>query len=373
MNGQRGDLQLQYAQFKFGSGASLVSFNESAYESYGKKKGDNAPISVTDEFKSSTAFKYLLRSRQRLRIGEATTVYWAEKKTPLEIMFGQILDPNIADESGAESVRIFLEAVRQGKEIEDISKSKDIKFYILGFSLNKARISIRFWFICTSGELLEKFQDHFDNLKMEKSRDNDIEFPGIWHLLKETARESKNISPLLGGALIRSVLSGTRYPQQLYQGVLNRIYADRGISYLRVAILKAVLQRNHNREVPMSLDPEKKDTAYLLGRLFSVLEKAQLDALGKINKTIKDRFFSAASSTPASAFPRLLRLGQHHMEKSDYGHISDRQIAEIMEHIQAFPLNLGLQEQGLFAIGYYHQKNAISREIKEAAANKKAP
>ena len=123
----------------------------------------------------------------------------------------------------------------------------------------------------------------------------------------------------------------------------------------------------------MSLDPEKKDTAYLLGRLFSVLEKAQLDALGKINKTIKDRFFSAASSTPASAFPRLLRLGQHHMEKSDYGHISDRQIAEIMEHIQAFPLNLGLQEQGLFAIGYYHQKNAISREIKEAAANKKAP
>ncbi len=373
VNGQRGDLQLQYAQFKFGSGASLVSFNESAYESYGKKKGDNAPISVTDEFKSSTAFKYLLRSRQRLRIGEATTVYWAEKKTPLEIMFGQILDPNIADESGAESVRIFLEAVRQGKEIEDISKSKDIKFYILGFSLNKARISIRFWFICTSGELLEKFQDHFDNLKMEKSRDNDIEFPGIWHLLKETARESKNISPLLGGALIRSVLSGTRYPQQLYQGVLNRIYADRGISYLRVAILKAVLQRNHNREVPMSLDPEKKDTAYLLGRLFSVLEKAQLDALGKINKTIKDRFFSAASSTPASAFPRLLRLGQHHMEKSDYGHISDRQIAEIMEHIQAFPLNLGLQEQGLFAIGYYHQKNAISREIKEAAANKKAP
>ena len=121
----------------------------------------------------------------------------------------------------------------------------------------------------------------------------------------------------------------------------------------------------------MSLDPERRDSAYLLGRLFAVLEKAQLDALGKINATIKDRFFSAASATPASVFPRLLRLSQHHIAKAEYGHVSDRRIGEIMEHIEGFPNHMGLQEQGLFAIAYYQQKNAIKREIEEAVAKKK--
>ena len=109
----------------------------------------------------------------------------------------------------------------------------------------------------------------------------------------------------------------------------------------------------------MTLDTEKRETAYLLGRLFAVLEKAQLDALGKVNATIKDRFFSAASATPASVFPRLLSLSQHHITKAEYGYISDRRIAEIMEHIDAFPVHLNLQNQGLFAIAYYQQKNAL--------------
>ena len=87
----------------------------------------------------------------------------------------------------------------------------------------------------------------------------------------------------------------------------------------------------------MSLDTERREVSYLLGRLFAVLEKAQLDALGKINSTIKDRFFSAASATPASVFPRLIRLSQHHIDKAEYGYVSDRRISEIMEHIDMFP------------------------------------
>ena len=121
----------------------------------------------------------------------------------------------------------------------------------------------------------------------------------------------------------------------------------------------------------MSWDPDRKETAYLLGGLFAVLEKAQLDALGKVNTTIKDRFFSAASATPASVFPRLLRLSQHHIEKAEYGYASDRRIAEIMEDVNSFPAHMGLQEQGLFAIAYYQKKNAIDCEIKEAVARKK--
>ena len=122
----------------------------------------------------------------------------------------------------------------------------------------------------------------------------------------------------------------------------------------------------------MSLDTERMETGYLLGRLFAVLEKAQSDALGQINTTIKDRFFTAASATPATVFPRLLSLAQHHIEKAEYGYMSEKRIAEIMEHIDSFPAHLNLQDQGLFAIGYYHQKNAMARDIKEAAARKKA-
>jgi len=372
IDGRPHALQLQYAQFKFGSGASLVSFNEKSYESYGKKKGENAPISVEAEFKSSAALKYLLRNRiQRIRIGDATTVFWAERASPVETFLGQVLNPSIEDEGAMVPVRKFLEAVAHGTLPADIEKDRNIKFYILGLSLNKARLALRFWHVCSVGELMSRFRDHFNNLDMERC-EKEIPFPGIWHLLKETARESKDISPVLAGALTRSILTGSRYPQTLYQGVIGRIRADHQINYLRAAVLKAVLQRNHNKEVPVSLEKERREVSYLLGRLFAVLEKAQLDASGKVKTTIKDRFFSAASATPASVFPRLLRLSQHHIEKAKYGYVSDRRISEIMEHVSSFPAHMNLQDQGLFAIGYYHQKYAIEREISDASAKKKS-
>jgi CRISPR-associated protein Csd1 len=359
------DLQLQYAQFKVGagspSGASLVSFNEAAYESYRKKRGENAPIFVEAEFKSSAALKFLLRSNsQRTRIGDAITLFWAERASPMETLFGQVINPAIED-GAAIPVRRFLEDIRQGLMPRELEGDEELKFYILGLSVNKARLALRFWHVCSVSELMNRFRDHFANLEMEHS-DRDIPFPGVWHLLRETARETKDISPVLGGALTRSILTGVYYPQNLFQGVIGRIRADQRVNYLRASILKAVLQRNHNKEVPMSLDPDRREVSYLLGRLFAVLEKAQLDALGKINATIKDRFFSAASATPASVFPGLLRLSQHHIDKAEHGYISDRRIGEIMEHINAFPSHMSLKDQGLFAIAYYQQKNALYRK-----------
>ena len=384
LDGEIHDLQTQYAQFKFGPGASLVSFNEVAYESYRKRKGENAPISVEAEFKSSSALKFLLRSKtQRIRVGDAVTVFWAERASPVETFFGQIMNPSVEDMGAAITVQEFLEAVRRGLLPSDLEEDKNLKFYILGLSLNKARLALRFWYVCSVGELMVRFRDHFSNLEMERS-DRDIQFPGVWHLLKETARETKNISPVLGGSLTRSILTGMNYPQNLFQGVIGRIRADQAkkhpssgkpvpnVNYLRASILKAVLQRNYKKEVPMALDTERREVSYLLGRLFAVLEKAQLDALGKVNSTIKDRFFSAASATPASVFPQLIRLSQRHIEKAEYGDISDGRIAGIMENIESFPAHMNLQDQGMFTIAYYHQKNAITREIQEAAAKKKA-
>lgn len=385
VTGSDGDIQDQYAQFKFGSGASLVSFNENAYESYNKKRGDNAPIHVIDEFKSSTALKYLFRSKsQRLTIGDAVTVFWTERDSPIETLLGPLLNPQ-DDTAGNKKLAEFLLAAKKGKEPHWEDYKGDVRFYILGFSLNKARLALRFCHDCSVDELKERIGQHFRDLEMERSSDKDLENPGIWHLLKETARETKDISPLLGGTLMRSILEGRKYPLNLYNGVLGRIRADQAkknkqtgksiqnVTYLRVAILKSVLTRNYKMEVPMSWDENNKDAPYLLGGLFAVLEQAQRDALGKsINATIKDRFYGAASATPASVFPRLLRLAQHHINKADYGYVSDNRIGEIVEYVKEFPAHLGLQEQGLFAIGYYQKKNAIYREIQEAAAKKKS-
>ena len=368
------DIQSQYAQFKFGSGASLVSFNEVAYESYEKKKGENAPISVEAEFKSSAALKYLFRSKtQRIRIGDATTVFWAEKATPMEAVFGQIINPSIQDEEAVEPVQKFMEMVRKGRMPADFAADGEIKFYILGLSLNKARLALRFWYVCSVEELLGRLRNHFQCLEMERS-EKDIPYPGIKHLLRETVMgktnrdKDNNVSPVLGGALARSILTGAHYPQNLYQGVLGRIRAEaaqkdsrtkkpvENVNYLRASILKAVLTRNYNKEVPVALDTERKDIGYLIGRLFAVLEKAQQDALGDINTTIKDRFYGAACATPASVFPRLIKLAQHHIEKAKYGRYWDKLMTDLIDDINSFPTHLTLIQQGEFAIGYYQQK-----------------
>ncbi len=362
ISGSEGDSQRQYSQFKFGSGASLVSFNEKAYESYGKERGENAPIHVDEEFKSATALKYLLNSKsQRLKIGDATTVFWTERDSPVEAFMGMVLNPQ-NDTMDNQQVEQFLDAARNGKKPQSPEYDGSVKFYILGVSLNKARLALRFWHVCEVDQLKDRIGLHFKQIEMERSYEKDLKYPGVWHLLKETARETKDISPVLGGALMRSIMEGTLYPLNLYNGVFNRIRADKKINYTRAAICRAVLTRNFKMEVPMSLDKENHDIAYLLGRLFAVLEKAQLDALGKINATIKDRFFGAASATPESVFPRLLRMAQHHINKAEFGYVSDRRIQGIMEHINVFPRHMDLKQQGMFAIAYYHQKNELYRK-----------
>ncbi len=345
-------------------GAAIASFNKSAFCSYAKEQSYNSPLNVKDAFKYTASLNYMLRrenNRQRIKVGDSTTVFWTERPSPIESFMGVVLDPQ-ADTGDAVQVESFLSAARKGNLPSNIEYDGDVKFYILGLAPNNSRLAVRFWHVCSVDQLKDRIGQHFNDLQIERYSEKDIPFPGIWHLLKETARETKNISPVLGGALMRSILEGVNYPLNLYNGVLNRIRADQRINYLRVSILKAVLKRNYKMEVPMSLDTKKKEIAYLMGRLFAVLEKAQQDAIPGANSTIKDRFYGAASSTPASVFPRLLRLAQHHIEKAEYGYISDRRIAEIMDDIETFPAHLNMKQQGLFAIAYYQQRNEFYKK-----------
>ncbi|MBF0477038.1 MAG: type I-C CRISPR-associated protein Cas8c/Csd1, partial [Deltaproteobacteria bacterium] len=357
------------------TGAPLVSFNANAFESYGKTQSYNAPVSEEAAFAYTTALNHLLRygSRQRVQIGDATTVFWTERASPMEKFMGIIFDPK-DDTSDPEDVRLFLEAIRNGRLPHGID-DPSLKFYILGLSPNVARLAVRFWHVSTVADICSKIGQHFKDLSIVKSFEKDREFPGMWQLLRETAVLSKteNISPILAGTVMRSILTGAVYPRTLLTAIITRIRADQTVNYLRAAMIKAYLVRKYRvthtpMEVTMSLDQESTQIGYRLGRLFAALEKAQRDALPGINATIRDRYYSSASATPRAVFPQLIRLAQHHISKSEYKG-ADKQIETIVSGIQEFPAHLNLEDQGMFALGYYHQRQAFYTKSEDKKEN----
>ena len=358
------------------AGASLVSFNATAYESYGKSQSFNAPVSENAAFQYGTALNSLLTGPQsrkhRIRIGDTSTVFWTEKRTLVEDYLADIFSSgsqateDVQDVTKRAQVQRLLEAVRSGSHYEEFGEA-NTPFYILGLAPNAARLSIRFFHRSTIEELIARLHDHQQCMEIVRQfteqvggRYPDPEFPAIWQILRETARVADEIPPLLSGALTRAIVEGTPYPEGLFSAIIRRIQADRTINYLRAATLKAVLVRNHNQTIPTMLDTESTDPAYLLGRLFSTLEKTQEDALGNVNAGIRDRFYSSASATPASVFPRLLRTYQHWLSKLNGGAKVNRErlVQEIMSSIgsSGFPNQFPLKKQGIFAIGYYHQR-----------------
>lgn len=346
-------------------GASLVSFNLDAFSSYDKTQNYNAPISEHVAFTYTTVLNHLLRfeSRQRIQVGDATTVFWTERDSPVEGFMGLIFDPK-NDSGDNQDIRLFLEAVREGKYLPNIDA--DINFYVLGLSPNASRLSVRFWHVSTVGEISAKIGQHFNDLSIVKSYDADPEFPGMWLLLRETAiqRTTSNIPPLLAGAVMRSILTGAPYPQTLLSLIISRIRADQIINYMRASIIKACIVRNFRannltEEVTMTVNKDSTNIAYRLGRLFAALERVQREAVPGANTTIKDRFYGSASATPRSVFPQLIRLSQHHIQKAQFGGITDKLIEEIMGGIEAFPAHLKLDDQGMFALGYYQQRQAF--------------
>ncbi len=358
------------------SGASLVSFNAPAYESYGKTQSFNAPVGETAAFQYGTALNSLLTGpmsqKHRIRIGDTTTVFWTDQPSVMEDCFaglfsgGSQATVEVQDVSKRAQLQRLLEAIRSGSGYQDFGEA-ETPFHILGLAPNAARVSIRFYHRSTVADLLAKLHDHQHCMEIVRqfteqtgNRFPDPEFPAVWQILRETARVADEIPPLLGGALVRAIIEGIPYPEGLFSAIIRRIHADRTINYLRAATLKAVLARNHKLTIPTMLDTENTDPAYLLGRLFSALEKTQEDALGNVNAGIRDRYYSAASATPASVFPRLLRTYQHWLSKLNGGAKINRErlVQDIVSSIETtgFPNQLTLKKQGIFAIGYYHQR-----------------
>ena len=369
------------------SGAALVSFNLEAFESFGKSQGNNAPVSERAAFGYGTALNALLErdSRNRLRIGDATTVFWAEADgvgedaaRAAEDAFARLADPP-TNEQEARKVADVLENIATGRPIKECVPEvrPETRFYVLGLAPNAARLSVRFWHRDDIGRLAKRIGQHWQDLRIEPQPWKTP--PAVWRLLCETAsqRKAENIPPLLSGALMRAILTGNSYPRSLLATIVMRIRADREVNGLRAALCKAYLARDFRldfkkEDVPVALNRDEPNPAYRLGRLFAVLERVQRAGLGNVNATIRDRYFGSASAAPNVAFPMLIRNAKNHLKTirgrrgrqgQRLANWFEKEIGSILDGLAdtAFPRSLSLDDQGRFAIGYYQQHESLHR------------
>jgi len=368
---------------------TLVCFQKkSGYDSYGKEQGYNAPIVKSTEFAYITALNTLLKSStQKIMIGNTTTIFWSQKKTKFESVFGQFFKDKEKD-NPSDNVLLVESLLKSPQSGEFFMDQPNDKFYVLGLAQGGGhRICIRFWEAGTIANFACHIRQHFIDLELIKSN-SEPRFYTVNQLLKYAAPldDKDRIPPNIEGDFMRSILGGTLYPLTLLQLVLRRIKNDKPFKDgksdkwgankpVRIALVKAYLNRflrnntSIKKEFMMELDTEQSSVGYRLGRIFAVLERIQEKANPKINTTIRERYYGAACSTPLTVFPTLLRLKNHHIAKLESKGETiffERLIGEIIkpkneliQPIYKFPPHLSLQEQGEFAIGYYHQRQDL--------------
>lgn len=357
--------------------AKLVAFQvNSGYDSYGKKKCGNAPISKDAEFAYTTALNAMLQkgSHNKFGVGNRTFVFWASSNAEAaeqteESLFGLLGfaddeqdDPN----ARIEQVRKVFTSIYSGT----LKTSLDDRFYILGLAPNSARIAVVYWSECSLKEFAEKILRHFDDMEIIDTRKDGKPYMGINSMLAAVTLNGKQseATPNLPEAVVKSIFQGTPYPFTLFSACIRRIRAESGnkdnnaIRIARMAIIKAYLNRinDNNKKINIMLDKSNTNQGYLCGRLFAVLENLQYAA----NKqdSIRSGYMNAASSTPSAVYPTILKLSNSHYsklakDKKGLAMYFDNQKKEIMAQISDFPDTLDLSDQGRFFLGYYHQKN----------------
>lgn len=390
VSGQRQAIARLHPPIKtFENPARIVSFDKDndSFSSYGHLQAENAPTGIVAAFAYTAVLnRFLARdSGHRIQIGDASTVFWADSGDPdaadLAVsFFAAMIEPGSEDEANARKVGDQLARIRRGEPLATVEPklAEGVRFHVLGLSPNAARLSVRFWFDDDFGVLAENYRRFVSDMAISPPHTEPN--PALWRYLRETAvlGKSENVAPSLAGEWLRSILTGARYPATLLSSVLARIRADGRVNALRAAMLKAVLIRNHRLEVPVALEPDETNKGYVLGRLFAVYEEIQRAALGgKVNATIKDKFYGSASATPQRVFAALDRGAANHLAK--LGKISPgrkvnltKLLAEVMDGMspaeEPFPVSLPAKDQALFGLGYFHQHSDFFKTAAEKAS-----
>ena len=342
--------------------AKLVAFQvNSGYDSYGKTKGNNAPISEDAEFAYTTALNHMLRpdSHNKFMVGNRTFLFWASSasqaaKESEDSLFALLGRPETDDDNPnrrIELVRSTFMAIYNGK----LSAEKDDTFYILGLAPNSARIAVVYWSEMPLRDFAGVISRHFEDMEMVDIRKEKKPYVGLHSILGSVTLggKSSDAIPNMPDAVVKSIFQGLPYPISLFQACIRRVRAEQSINVVRAAIMKAYLNRlndNNHKNIESMLDKENNNQGYLCGRLFAVLENLQYAA----NKqdSIRSSYMNAASSTPAAVFSTILKLSNSH-----YGKLSkenkglavffDNQKKEIMAMIQDFPTTLDLGDHSV--------------------------
>lgn len=355
--------------------AKLVAFQvNSGYDSYGKKKCANAPISENAEFAYTTALNAMLQngSHNKFMVGNRTFVFWAssskeiaeEAEESLFDMLGYSDTKTDNPNAKIEQVRKVFTSIYSGV----LKTNLDDRFYILGLAPNSARIAVVYWSDTSLRDFAGMVIRHFNDMEIvDNTRKDKRPYMGIREILSAVTLGGKqsDVTPNLPEAVVKSIFQGTPYPYTLFSSCIRRIRAENGDNganrITRMAIIKAYLNRqnDNNKKIEVMLDKSNTNQGYLCGRLFAVLDKIQEDA-NNIH-SIRERYMNAASSTPASVFATILNLSSHHLENlSNEGKkvFYEKLKQEIIDKISAdgFPAHLDLQDQGRFFVGYYHQR-----------------
>lgn len=358
------------------SGASLISFNASAFCSYGAAQNENAPMSKREAYEYTTALNVLLKDRDRVqRIGDDTVVSWAScGDTAYQDLFSR-WQSGLNGRSSARgldnsTIKAAARSLAQGRpyDYDGIHLNPDEQFHVLALAPNAARLSVRFYLTNTFGAFARNIEQHYRDTDILRPNYDTTSFLPTWRLLNQTIRQqSKNakVSTEMAGAVMKAILNGTAYPVTLINAVSRRISAERDVSPDKAAIIKAYYLRKTTDEkfkevLQMDINTKSDYLPYVLGRLFSVYEQIQLAAIPGIKTTIKDRYFIGASATPARIFPILGRLEASHMRKVWEYEGRKRKLAALRDELAEkvgnhYPIRLSLEEQGAFQLGYYFE------------------
>lgn len=350
------------------AGASLVSFNATAFNSYGKENGYNAPVSEYAAFAYTSALNKLVSDNDhRIFAGDTTVVCWTEDgESAYQDVFAGIF--NSDDEVKQKDLHDTIVSIVNGNEVkwEGITLNPSNNFYILGISPNSARLSVRFFIQNTFGKVMENLLKNQQRMKMVKPGFEKFNYIPLWRILGETVNKKsrdKKCKPHLAGDVLNSIINDYNYPSTLYYGILGRISAEQNINWVKASVLKAYLLKNYDskykEEITVDYNENSNNKAYLLGVLFSNLEEIQNTANPGIKSTIRDRYFTAASSTPSRVFPILIDLAQNHIKKIPNVGAKvncQKRLTETMSKLgDKFPNRLKLDEKGMFQLGYYQR------------------
>jgi len=364
------------------SGAFMGSANKPAFRHFLKKQGDVAPVGALTAHKYTAVLNRMLAigSGQCVLLAGSTTVLWTEHQSPAEGIMAGLIDPSLlknAPEPLQQKLYATLEAISKGLFPQDLIGDTENRCYVLTLAGNSSRVAIRNWWVGTIGQLLSNIGNHYKGLQVIKSFDSDPDHPYPFTLLSTAAvkinQKSRvdRLPPQLPGEFIKAIITGGRYPPTLLYKVIDRIRAEGEINYIRAALIKAILIRNHSMEVKPMLDTENINTGYLLGRFLAVAEKAQQVAISP-NDTMGAKFLGSLGASPLPIYNRIITHTQAHMDKMRKGKnkglavILDKLLGEIVPQIGAPPRVLKLEDKALLASGYYAQRQEFfKRKDKE--------